>query len=96
MVLVKATKTKIRDKNPNSQFLFLTRLSTDAKTRYWPTELEIANMVWVVKKNPIYDKSVGTQNDHLHGIFCGRFYCTPNQFQYYIGRKIEFPPGESI
>ena len=30
--------------------LFLSRLLTDAETRYWPTELEIAGIVWVVKK----------------------------------------------
>ena len=30
--------------------LFLSRLLTDAKTRYWPTELKIAGIVWVVKK----------------------------------------------
>ena len=30
--------------------LFLSRLLSDAETRYWPTELEIAGIVWVVKK----------------------------------------------
>ena len=30
--------------------LFLSRLLNDAETRYWPTELEIAGLVWVVKK----------------------------------------------
>ena len=30
--------------------LFLSRLLTDAETRYWPTELEIAGIVWVLKK----------------------------------------------
>ena len=30
--------------------LFLSRLLTNAETRYWPTELEIAGLVWVVKK----------------------------------------------
>ena len=30
--------------------LFLSRLLTNAETRYWPTELEIAGIVWVVKK----------------------------------------------
>ena len=30
--------------------LFLSRLISDAETRYWPTELEIAGLVWVVKK----------------------------------------------
>lgn len=29
---------------------FLSRLLTDAETRYWLTELEIAGLVWVVKK----------------------------------------------
>lgn len=30
--------------------LFLSRVLTDAETRYWPTELEVAGIVWVVKK----------------------------------------------
>ena len=30
--------------------LFLSCLLTDAETRYWPTELEVAGLVWVVKK----------------------------------------------
>ncbi len=30
--------------------LFLSRLLTDAETRYWPTELEIAGIVWAIKK----------------------------------------------
>ncbi len=30
--------------------LFLSRLLTDTETRYWPTELEIAGIVWAVKK----------------------------------------------
>ena len=30
--------------------LFLSRLFIDAKTRYWFTELEIANIVWILKK----------------------------------------------
>ena len=30
--------------------LFLSSLLTDAETRYWPTELEVAGPVWVVKK----------------------------------------------
>ena len=30
--------------------LFLSKLLTDAETRYWPTELEIACLVWTVKK----------------------------------------------
>lgn len=30
--------------------LFLSRLLTSAETRYWPTELEIAGIVWVLKK----------------------------------------------
>lgn len=30
--------------------MFLSRLLADAETRYWPTELEIAGLVWVVKK----------------------------------------------
>ena len=30
--------------------MFFNRLLIDTETRYWPTELKIANMVWVVKK----------------------------------------------
>ena len=30
--------------------LFLNRLLTNAETRYWPTELKIADIIWVVKK----------------------------------------------
>ena len=30
--------------------LFLSRLLTEAETRYWPTELEVAGLVWVIKK----------------------------------------------
>ena len=30
--------------------LFLSRQLTSAETRYWPTELEVAGLVWVVKK----------------------------------------------
>jgi hypothetical protein len=30
--------------------LFLSKLLTDAETRYWPTELEIACLVWTIKK----------------------------------------------
>ena len=30
--------------------LFLSRLLKDAETRYWPTELEIAGVVWVLRK----------------------------------------------
>ena len=35
------------DKQP---IMFLSRLLSDAETRYWPTELEIAGLVWVIKK----------------------------------------------
>ena len=30
--------------------LFLSRLLKDAETRYWPTELELAGIVWVLRK----------------------------------------------
>ena len=30
--------------------MFLNRLLASAKTRYWLTELELAGMIWVVKK----------------------------------------------
>lgn len=43
-----------RQESPNQKsmkpILFLSRLLTDTETRYWPTELEIAGLVWVVKK----------------------------------------------
>ena len=39
---------------PNRQqikpILFLSRLLKDAETRYWPTELELAGIVWVLQK----------------------------------------------
>ena len=42
----------IDNENQISQkpIMFLSRLLTDAETRYWPTEMEIAAIVWVVKK----------------------------------------------
>jgi hypothetical protein len=30
--------------------LFLSKILTDAETRYWPTELETASLVWTIKK----------------------------------------------
>ena len=30
--------------------MFLSRILTDAERNYWPTELEIAGFVWVIKK----------------------------------------------
>ena len=33
-----------------NSILFLSCLLTDTETRYWPTELEVAGLVWVVKK----------------------------------------------
>ena len=30
--------------------LFLSRQLKDAKQRYWPTELEVAGLVWVIQK----------------------------------------------
>lgn len=30
--------------------LFLSRLLADAETRYWPTELKMAGLAWVIKK----------------------------------------------
>ena len=30
--------------------MFLSRLLKDAETRYWPTEMEIAGIVWVLTK----------------------------------------------
>ena len=39
-----ATRTRIRP------IMFLSRLLTDAEKNYWPTELEVAGLVWTVKK----------------------------------------------
>jgi len=48
------TKKAEKDKTPQQKsmepILFLSQLLTDAKTRYWPTELEVAELVWVLKK----------------------------------------------
>ena len=38
--------------------LFLSRLLKDAETRYWPTELELAGIVWVLRKVRYIIKSV--------------------------------------
>jgi hypothetical protein len=42
--------TKYPPKTAIQPILFLSRLLSSAETRYWPTELEMAGMVWVVKK----------------------------------------------
>lgn len=30
--------------------LFFSRLLVDAETRYWPMELEVAGLIWVIEK----------------------------------------------
>ncbi len=37
-------------RNTIQPIMFLSRLLKSAETRYWPTELELAGMVWVVRK----------------------------------------------
>ncbi len=44
------TATESPKQKSQKPILFLSRLLTDAETRYWPTELEVAGLVWVVKK----------------------------------------------
>ena len=44
------SSTSIPKQKSQQSILFLSRLLSDAETRYWPTELEIAGIVWVVKK----------------------------------------------
>lgn len=46
----KKVTTGISKQKSMKSILFLSRLLTDAETRYWPTELKIADLVWVVKK----------------------------------------------
>jgi len=41
---IKGNRSKVQP------ILFLSKLLTDAETRYWPTELEVACLVWTVKK----------------------------------------------
>ena len=48
---IKGTLTGNYPKRSQVQpILFLSRLLKDAETRYWPTELEIAGIVWVLRK----------------------------------------------
>lgn len=49
-VLPKASADDPPGQKSQQPIMFLNRLLTDAETRYWPTELEIAGIVWVVKK----------------------------------------------
>ena len=42
--IVKGNRQKVQP------ILFLSKLLTDAETQYWPTELEIACLVWAIKK----------------------------------------------
>lgn len=43
-------KTAYPSKSSIQPIIFLSRLLKPAETRYWPTELELAGMVWVVRK----------------------------------------------
>lgn len=38
------------DRNQVRPILFLSRLLKDAETRYWPTEIELAGLVWCLTK----------------------------------------------
>jgi RNase H-like domain found in reverse transcriptase len=37
-------------RNFDKPTFLLSRTLTDAETRYWPTELEVACLVWTIKK----------------------------------------------
>ena len=43
-------KDKYFSRHAIESILFLNRLVTDAKSRYWSTEFEIAELVWILKK----------------------------------------------
>lgn len=65
-ILVKEGKWPLRSEV--EPLLFLSRLLTPAKRNYWPTELEIARFVWIVKKKKPMIESTRTkiiiQTDH--------------------------------
>ncbi len=52
--------------------LFLSRLLQDAEMQYWPTELEVAGLVWVVKKTrhiiEVVTKNVIIYTDHVASV----------------------------
>ena len=48
--LPKPSTTEAPKQKSMQPILFLSRQLTSAETRYWPTELEMAGIVWVVKK----------------------------------------------
>ncbi len=39
-----------RNRQKVQPILFLSKIFTDAETRYWPIKLEIACLVWTIKK----------------------------------------------
>ena len=47
---ISATQAGFPKQKSQQPILFLSRLLTEAETRYWPTELEVAGLVWVVKR----------------------------------------------
>ncbi len=36
--------------------MYLSKVLTTTESRYWPTELEVAALIWVVRKNPTHDR----------------------------------------
>ena len=47
---VKAESNGLPKQKSIQPILFLSKLLTPAESRYWPTELEVAGLVWIVKK----------------------------------------------
>jgi len=45
-----AKKNKTPQQKSMKPILFLSQLLTDIKTHYWPTELEVTELIWVLKK----------------------------------------------
>jgi hypothetical protein len=50
--------------------MFISKILTSAETRYGPTELEMAGVVWIVKKSATSDRGAKkAANNHLHRSF---------------------------
>lgn len=43
-------RSHLRTSSPCGTIIFISRLLIPAETRYWPTELELAGLVWVLRK----------------------------------------------
>jgi len=69
-----------KDKTPwqksMKSILFLSWLLTDAETHYWPTELKVAELVWVLKKThhliEVAEQSMIVYTDHTAAVGIGR------------------------